>query len=407
MQDATRLSQREFVAMMAMLFATTALSIDAMLPALPAIAAELTPGNVNNAQLVISLFFAGLGFGTLIAGPVSDAVGRKLTLLVCAGIYLVGTVLCTVAHSLELLLFARFLQGVGACGPRAVGMAVIRDMYRGRDMAQIVSFVMMVFALVPAAAPLMGQIVLQFGSWRLIFVAFFVFAILIQIWVAIRQPETLPPDQRRPLQFALLVQSGRELMHHRTALISIACQALTQGCLLATLSSQQGIFEQRFDRAGTFPLWFAFIALCSISGSFINSRTVVQFGMRRVLVATYVAQVSLTLAVLTLDATGVMPEALVFPAHILWSIGIFAMMGLSMGNLNALAMEDLGHIAGFAASAIAALSTMGAVLIAVPVGLAFNGTQIPLMMGVAVFSVLSLTLIQFAPKTAAARQSNR
>ena len=400
MPTLTRLSQSEFVAMMAMLFATTALSIDAMLPALPAIAAELTPGDVNKAQLVVSLFFAGLGFGTLIAGPVSDAVGRKVTLMACAGIYLVGAVLCTLANSLEMLLFARFLQGIGACGPRAVGMAMIRDMYRGRDMARIVSFVMMIFAVVPAAAPLMGLAVLQFGSWRLIFVAFFVFACLIQTWVALRQPETLPVESRRRLQVGLLLQAGREVLHHRTAVISIACQALTQACLLATLSSQQGIFEQRFDRAETFPLWFGFIALCSIAGSFTNSRTVVHFGMRRVLVATYVGQVILTLMVLLLNVTGLLPEVLVFPAHILWSIGIFAMMGLSMGNLNALAMEDLGHIAGFAASVMTAISTVGAVVIAVPVGLAFNGTQIPLLTGVAVFSVLSLLLIQLIRKPA-------
>ena len=388
-----RLSQREFVAMMAMMFATTALSIDAMLPALPAIAAELSPGDPNQAQLVVSLFFAGLGFGTLIAGPVSDSFGRKATLMVCAGIYLIGAVLCTLAHSLEMLLFARFLQGVGACGPRAAGMAMVRDMYKGREMARIVSFVMMIFAVVPAAAPLMGQAVLQFGSWRLIFVAFILFAILVQAWVALRQPETLSPAARRPLRIGLLLQAGRELLHHRTAMISIACQALTSACLVATLSSQQGIFEQRFDRATSFPLWFAFIALCSILGSFTNSRTVVVFGMRRVLVATYVGQCALTLGILALDVTGLMPAALLFASHILWSIGIFAMMGLSMGNLNALAMEDLGHIAGFAASMITAFSTVASVLIAVPVGLAFNGTQIPLLMGVGVFSVLSLALI--------------
>jgi DHA1 family bicyclomycin/chloramphenicol resistance-like MFS transporter len=395
-----RLSRREFVAMMAMMFASTALSIDAMLPALPAIAAELTPDDVNRAQLVISLFFAGLGCGTLIAGPVSDAIGRKASLLGCAAIYLLGAFLCTLAHSLEMLLLARFLQGLGASGPRAVGMAMIRDMFKGRDMARIVSFVMMVFSLVPAAAPLLGAVVLQFGSWRLIFVAFIIFVVLIQTWVAIRQPETLPVAARRPLNLSLLLQAGRELLHHRNARISVACQALTSACLLGLLSSQQSIFEQRFDRADSFPLWFAFIALCSISGSFLNSQTVVRFGMRRVLVATYAAQVFMTLTVLFLNLSGVLSEPAVFVVHILWSIGIFAMMGLSLGNLNALAMEDLGHMAGFAASVISAVSIVASVALAVPVGLAFNGTQIPLLIGVSVFSVLSLGLIQLVRQTA-------
>ncbi len=393
-------SQREFVAMMAMLFATTALSIDAMLPALPRIAAELTPNDVNQAQLVISLFFAGLGCGTLIAGPVSDSIGRKITLTICAAIYLLGALLCVLAHSLEMLLFARFLQGVGACGPRAVGMAMVRDLYRGREMARIVSFVMMVFALVPAGAPLVGQGLMFFGSWRIIFVAFLVFAVLVQSWVLLRQPETLRPETRRRLRVGLLVQAAKELLHHRIALISTACQALTSGCLVATLSSQQGIFEQRFDRAATFPLWFMLIALCSIAGSFTNTRTVVHYGMRAVVSATYAGQLGLTLIILGLDASGIMPAVLVFPAHILWSIGIFAMMGLSMGNLNALAMEDLGHIAGFASSMITAVSTVVSVLIAVPVGLAFNGTQLPLMIGVAVFSGLALALMQLVKRPA-------
>ncbi len=387
--------------MMAMLFATTALSIDAMLPALPAIAAELTPGDVNKAQLVVSMFFAGLGAGTLIAGPVSDSIGRKISLIGCAAIYIVGALLCAMAQSLEMLLFARFLQGVGACGPRAVGMAMVRDLYKGRDMARIVSFVMMIFTIVPAVAPLIGQGILLFGGWREIFMAFIVFTLLIQSWVSIRQPETLRPESRRRLHLSLLFAAGKELVQHRVALISTACQALTTACLLATLSSQQGIFEQHFDRAATFPLWFALIAICSVAGSFLNTRVVVQYGMRRVLVLTYVAQFALTLLVLALNATHIMPPQVEFASHIIWSIGIFAMMGLCMGNLNALAMEYLGHIAGFAASMITAFSTVGAVLIAVPVGLAFDGTQIPLLMGTAVFSGLALALMQLVKKPAA------
>ena len=390
--------QREFVVMMAMLFASIALSIDAMLPALPAIAAEMSPGAENRVQLVIGLFFAGMGFGTLVAGPVSDAIGRKLTLLICAATFLVGAALCAVSPSLNWLLAARFLQGLGASGPRSVGMAMVRDLHKGRDMARIVSLVMMIFALVPAVAPLMGQAILLIGNWRLIFVAFIVFATFANLWVALRQPETLAPAARRRLSPGLLLAAARELVSHRLALISVLCQSLSLACLVATLSSQQGIFEQHFGRAASFPAWFAVIALCSILGSFVNSRMVVRIGMRGMVIWTYGGQLALTAVVLGLTVLGLMPEALAFPAHILWSIGIFAMMGLTMGNLNAMAMEDLGHIAGFAASVITATSTVLSVLIAVPVGLAFNGTAVPLMTGVALFAALAVALMTQAHK---------
>jgi DHA1 family bicyclomycin/chloramphenicol resistance-like MFS transporter len=386
-------SPREFVAMMAMLFATIALSIDAMLPALPAIAADLSPDQANNAQLVIGVFFAGMGLGTLMTGPISDAIGRKSALLGCAAIYLIGTVLCIVAPSLEMLLFARFLQGIGASGPRAAGVAMVRDMYKGSEMARIMSFVMMIFALVPAAAPLVGQAILYFGSWRLIFVAFMVFAIAVNVWVALRQPETLAPTDRRRLEVGLLWLAAKELAANRVAMISILCQTLSSASLVAALSSQQGIFEQRFGSVATFPLWFAFIALCSILGSILNSRIVRRVGMYGVVRSTYAAQFATSLVILLAITNLPLALNLEFALHILFSVSIFAAMGLTMGNLNAMALEPLGHIAGFAASVITAVSTVLSVLIAIPVGLAFNGTQVPVTLGAAVFSALAFGLM--------------
>ncbi len=379
--------------MIAMLFATIALSIDAMLPALPAIAAELSPADVNKAQLVVGVFFAGMGVGTLLTGPISDAIGRKAALIGCAVIYLIASALCAAAPSLDLLLFARFLQGIGASGPRAAGVAMVRDKYKGAEMARIMSFVMMIFALVPAAAPLLGQVILLFGSWRLIFVAFICFALIVNAWMILRQPETLALTHRRPLQFGLLWQAAREMGRHRVALISTLCQTLTSASLVATLSSQQGIFAERFGSVATFPTWFAVIALVSISGSYVNTLTVRRLGMFRVVRATYIGQLGMTLAVLALITLLPLPRSVEFALHILWSIGIFATMGLTMGNLNAMAMEKLGHIAGFAASVITAASTVLSVLIAVPVGLAFNGTQVPLMVGASVFCVIALLLV--------------
>ena len=381
-----------------MLFATIALSIDAMLPALPAIAAELTQAAVNKAQLVVTSFVFGMGLGTLIAGPISDAFGRKPVIMVFAALYLVATALCIASPSLTLLLTARVIQGVGAAGPRAVATAMVRDRFKGRDMARVMSLIMMIFTLVPAIAPLLGQGILLFGSWRSIFVAFMVFALIVNTWLALRQPETLAAPQRRPLQPALLWQAAKELTHHRIALMSTLCQSLSSAALFATLSSQQSIFEQRFDRAATFPLWFAVIAICAISGSVVNARVVMRVGMRSMVKFAYAMQLGLSAALLVLTLSHGLPEVLAFPLHILWSVGVFAVMGLTMGNLNAMAMEDLGHIAGFAASVITAASTVLSVLLAVPVGLAFDGTQVPLLAGVTVFAAAALFLMRFVEK---------
>ena len=390
------LSQGEFVALIAALFATIAISIDAMLPALPEIAATLSPDAPNRAQLVVTSFVFGMGFGTLFAGPLSDAFGRKPVIMLSAGIYVVAAIACYVAPTLETLLIARLVMGIGAAGPRTVSIAMVRDLFAGREMARIMSFVMMVFTLIPAVAPLMGQGIIALAGWKAIFLVYVAFAAIVMTWMSLRQPETLAVAARRPLTAALLLGAVRELFSHRIVMVSLVAQTLTLASLFATLSSMQGIFEVRFDRASSFPLWFGFIALISVTGSVINARVVVRVGMRRILNATYAAVLGLSVVLLAMIWGDVMPEVLAFPAHLLWSIALFAMMGLSMGNLNALAMEPVGHIAGLASSVISAIATVGSVILAVPVGQAFNGTVMPLMAGVAVFIGLSLVAMQFA-----------
>jgi DHA1 family bicyclomycin/chloramphenicol resistance-like MFS transporter len=385
-------SQTEFVALMAMLFATIAISIDAMLPALPDIAATLTPDAPNAAQLVVTSFVLGMGLGTLFAGPLSDTFGRKRIILLGSGLYAFAALACYFAPTLETLLIARVVQGIGAAGPRTVSVAMIRDLFSGRQMAQIMSFVMMIFTAVPAIAPLMGQGIIAIADWHAIFLAYIAFSGLTMLWLGLRQPETLPVDKRRSLRIADLLAATRELGRHRIILISTLLQALTLAALFATLSSIQPIFDSAHDRAGTFPLWFAVIAVASMSGSILNSRIVMTLGMRRVVRGTYAAQIVLTLATLALLGPGLVRGDAAFAVMLVWCIGLFAMMGLTIGNLNALAMEPVGHIAGLAASVISSLATVGSVLLAIPVGLAFNGTALPLLAGVAVLVALALIL---------------
>jgi len=391
----TRLSQTEFVALMAMLLATVAISIDAMLPALPEIAATLSPAAPNAVQLVVTSFVLGMGIGTLFTGPLSDAFGRKRVILFGSALYALAALACAFAPSLELLLAARVVMGIGAAAPRTVSVAIVRDMFSGREMARVLSFMMMIFTIVPAAAPLMGVGLIALGGWRSIFLAYIAFAGLTMLWLALRQPETLPPARRRPLHAADLVRATREVLGHRVVVVSLLLQALTLGALFATLSSIQGIFQMQFDRADSFPLWFAVIAIASMSGSLLNSRIVMTLGMRRVIVATHAAQLGLTVLTLTLHAAKILPPDWEFALHLLWMIGLFAMMGLTMGNLSAMAMEPVGHVAGLAASVILSLATVGAVIVAVPVGQMFDGTSGPVLAGVAVLLALALVLGRF------------
>lgn len=382
----------EFIALLALLFAVIALSIDAMLPALPEIAAALSPADPNKAQLVITSFVLGMGVGTLFAGPISDALGRKTTILAGFGLYIAAAAAAWAAPSLETLLAARVVMGIGAAAPRTVSIAMVRDLFKGREMAQIMSFAMMIFTLVPAVAPLMGQGVMALAGWQAIFVAYIGFALLIATWMQLRQPETLPPAARRPLALRPLMAACAEVLSLRVVQISIATQALTLGMLFATLSSMEGIFAQTFDRADSFPKWFAVIAMASMSGSILNARLVIKVGMRAMVKATYAALLAMTLVYLALTASGALGGNLAFAAHILWSIVLFAVMGLTLGNLNALAMEPLGHIAGMAASVTSAIATVASVILAVPVGLMFDGTALPLLIGVAGYGALALTL---------------
>ena len=160
-----KIGKTELIALMAMMFATIAFSIDAMLPSLPVIAAELSPGKISQAALILTFFIIGMGIGTFFVGPLSDAYGRKPVVYFGLTIYAVGAVLCWTAPTLELMLAARALQGLGAAGPRVVSTAIIRDLYSGRTMASILSFTMMVFLLVPGVAPIIGILIADAFGW--------------------------------------------------------------------------------------------------------------------------------------------------------------------------------------------------------------------------------------------------
>ncbi|SDL67631.1 multidrug effflux MFS transporter [Paracoccus chinensis] len=388
-QASRRLPQGELIAMLAFLFATVAFSMDAMLPALPEIAAQLTPDDVNRAQLILTSFMAGMGLGTLFAGPVSDAIGRKPAMAIGFAVYLVASAVALFVNSLELLLAARFAQGLGAAAPRIVGTALVRDLYSGREMARITSFIMMVFMIVPALAPLIGVGFIHLMGWHGVFVGFILFGAIGWLWLSLRQPETLPPVARRPLQVGTLWTGVREVLSDRQVVLSTITISLGFGQMFALLSSAQQLFGETYDKGGQFPLWFAAMAILAGTGTLINSRLVMRIGMRRIARGAYAVQIWVSALFLLLLVTDVLPEGLRFPVFFLWAVGLFMMAGLTFGNLNAMAMQRMGHIAGLTASVVSAISTLGAVAIAAPVGLAYDGTAIPVALAAVICSTLA------------------
>ena len=384
----------EFIAMMALVFAVIAFSIDSMLPALPQIAQTLTPENVNRAQLVLTAFMAGMGVGLFVAGPLSDTFGRKPVITLGFAIYALASIAAVFAQSLEMLLVARFVQGLGAAGPRIVSLALVRDLYQGREMARITSFVMMIFILVPAVAPSVGAVVIHLGGWRGVFGSFVLLALVGSLWVNLRQPETLPPARRRPMNLASLIASAREVLGHRQVQLVTVIMTLGFGQMFALLSSAQQLFAETYGKGDQFPLWFAGMALLAGTGTVLNARYVVRLGMRRIVKSAYAMQVVVSGTMLVLVWGDLLPEPLRFPAFFFWAVSVFFMAGVTFGNLNAMALQHLGHVAGMAASVVAAVSTIGAVLIAAPVGQLYDGTALPMVLATLACSGLALLLMR-------------
>lgn len=375
------LGQIEFVALIAMTMATIAFSIDAMLPALPEIGAELSPDNLNAAQLIITSFVLGMGIGTFFTGPLADRFGRKAVIVGGSVLYVTAALLAFLAPTLETMLAARLLMGLAASAPRVATMALVRDLYSGRQMAKIMSFVMLIFSLIPALAPSFGALIIALSGWRSVFIAFAIFSCVVTLWLFLRQPETLAIENRRPLSFVNLMAAAKEVMAHPTARLSTFVQMLSMGMLFSVLSSTQQIFDQTYGQGHSFHLWFGAIAVLASTASIVNARFVVRLGMRPIIKAMFTAQMAFSLVMIMVILIAP-PRGVELWFYAAWNVSVFFQAGLTLGNLNALAMEPMGHIAGSAASVITATATVGAVLIAVPLGLSFDGTPLPLAIGI-------------------------
>ena len=390
----TRPSFTEFVILVSLLMALTALSIDAMLPALPQIGGDLNVETANGRQLVVSTIFLGIALGQLFFGPLSDSIGRKPAIYAGLGLFMVGTLLSMLAVNFAMMLAGRLLQGVGASSPRAVTLAMVRDQFSGREMARVMSFVMTVFILVPMLAPSMGQAILNFSSWRAIFGSFLLLAAMILIWFALRLPETLASEKRAPFTARRIIHAIQAILKTRLALGYTVTAGLVGGAFIGYLNSAQQIFQEQYAMGALFPILFAVISTALGLASLLNARLVMRLGMRLLVKSSLLEIFVLSAAVL--GSTALIAQQLplgVFMAYLMLS---FFGVGILFGNLNALAMEPLGQVAGIGAAVVGALSTLISTLLGTLIGQSYNGTILPLVIGLAVLSGLSILVVRWA-----------
>lgn len=379
----------EFIALIALQISMVALTIDAMLPALPAIGQELGVTEANDTQLVISLFFLGFAFGQFFYGPLSDSLGRKWMILAGIAVFGVGCILSLVSWNYETMLLGRVLQGLGAAGPRTVTLAVVRDRYAGRGMARIMSFVMAVFIVVPALAPAIGQAVMFVADWRAIFLLLMALGLICLAWMTFRLPETLADRDRMPLSAARIGSAVMETVKNRHALGYTISAGFIFGAFVGYLNSAQQIFQDVFGLGDLFPLFFGILALSIGASSVVNARIVMRFGMRLLSFAAVFTLTGLSLVFLVVDI--ILQGHPPIWAFMLWGMTSFFCIGLLFGNLNALAMEPLGHIAGTGSAVVGALTTLISLVFGIVVGQAFDGTVLPLVAGFACLGVISST----------------
>lgn len=391
-----RLKNSEFVPLVALLMALSALSTDAMLPALPDIGVDLGAAERNDVQYVITALFIGIGVGPLLFGPLSDCIGRKSAILFGLAIFMAGCIISTAATEFWIMITGRVLQGVGAAAPRVVSMALVRDQYEGRLMARIMSFVMAVFITVPMVAPAMGQGILLVADWRAIFVALFVVASIAGLWLLLRQPETLPRQHRLPFSVTAVIRSAVMVVRTRQAF----AYTLALGCafapFVAYLSTAQQIFQDTYGVGLLFPLYFAGLALSFGVTGLINGHLVMRYGMRRLsVIASIIVTVSSAVTWgLTFTFDGVPPLWLFLASLLL----VFGGVGLLFGNLNALAMQPLGNIAGVGAAIVTLISTLVSVPLGGLIGYLYDGTLFVLIGSFALSGAATLASITWASR---------
>ena len=267
-------------------------------------------------------------------------------------------------------------------------VAMIRDQFEGPEMARVMSLIMTVFIIIPALAPSLGQGIALLAGWRMIFIAFLLLAVVSLCWFWVRQAETLAPEKRTPLRVRSLYDASLEVLRHPVSFGYMVTAGLVFASFLGFLNSAQQILAEQYQLGTRFPIYFAVLALAIGASTLTNSKLVMRFSMARLCRASLglVLTLSVTFLVIAWQFAGAPP----LWTLMLYLVAVFYSIGILFGNMNALALEPMGHIAGLASALIASVTTLISMLVGGYIGASYDGTVLPLTLG---FSVLSLVAL--------------
>ncbi len=386
----------EFIALMAFLMALNALAIDIMLPGLQEIGAALNVENENHRQYVVSAYLLGFGIAQLFYGPIADRFGRRMPMIIGLAIYVVSSLAVVMVPSFESLLVLRFIQGIGSAATRVITVSIVRDVFGGRQMAEVMSLIMMVFMVIPVVAPGTGQVIMLFGDWHWIFVFMALIAVMVGVWMYVRLPETLAPEDVRPFTVKVIFDGFRIVLTNRVALCYTIASTFIFGALFGFINSAQQIYVGIYGLGVWFPVAFAGVALFMALASFVNAKLVGRFGMRKLSHGSLIGFITINFIWLVVQLVG--PAPMPFALFItLFALAMFQ-FGWIGSNFNSLAMEPLGHVAGTASAVLGFMGTIGGSIIGATIGQAFDGTALPMVAGFFMVSVIGLVFVLIGEK---------
>ncbi|SEP51530.1 Bcr/CflA family multidrug efflux MFS transporter [Amycolatopsis saalfeldensis] len=373
------------------------LSIDMYLPALPRLAVDLGASD-STVQLTLTAFIVGLALGQVVVGPLSDAYGRRVPLLIGLALYVVGSVAAAVSPDITLLIIARAVQALGAAAGIVISRATVRDLFSGKAMTKFFSMLMLVNGLAPIIAPVLGGQLLNFTSWRGVFVVLTGFGVLLLVVVAVAMPEPLALGNRTPARLGGVLRTYAGLLADRSFLGYALASGLMFAGLFAYISGSsfalQGVYGLSPQQ---FSLVFGLNGVGIVLAGQLNGRLVGRFSERTLLAAGLTVAAAGGLGVLFAVTAGLPLIGLVIPLLV-----VVSSIGLVMPNASSLALAEHARSAGSASALLGVLQFVIGGVATPLVGLGGPGTAVPMAATMAGFGVLALlaflTLTRPAPQ---------